>query len=200
MPSTLRNLILIGALFCATPLFAGSSMAKLNSIADGNTLVVTLRGQEVKVRMHGVAIPPNDEKRPILQRLNKESSAFLKKYLSDGWVYLEFPEGSAKPDPDGYVPAFVYRGADAVFLNEKLVDAGLALVNKKEKNTFTPNWLTMQENAKNSQRGIWGSFEDGEGERIAAGAAQGTYLGKPGNQYGYGGSSYYVETWIILFY
>jgi endonuclease YncB( thermonuclease family) len=199
MRRILGTVTLLLALVCARPSFAGSSMAKLNAITDGNTLVVTLRGKEVKVRLHGVAVPPNDEARPILQRLNKESVSFLKKYLSDGWVYLEFPDGTAKPDNDGYIPAFVYRGSDAVFLNEKLVGAGLALVNKKEKNTFTPNWLSMQENAKAGQRGIWGSFEDGEGERIASGAAQGTYIGVPGNQKGNSGS-YYVETWIILFY
>jgi endonuclease YncB( thermonuclease family) len=200
MRSTARNLLLLVAVLSAFPLYAGSAMAKLSGISDGNTLVVTLRGQEIKVRMHGVAVPPNDDKRPILQRLNKESSAFLKKYLSDGWVYLEFPEGSAKPDADGYVPAFVYRGSDAVFLNEKLVDAGLALVNKKEKNSFTENWLSLQNNAKAAQRGIWGSFEDGEGERIASGVAQGTYLGVPGATSRGGYSDSYVTYWIVLFY
>ncbi|MGN6184737.1 MAG: thermonuclease family protein [Thermoanaerobaculia bacterium] len=192
----MRNLLFMAALLGAMPLHAGSSMAKLSSITDGNTLVVQLRGKEIKVRMHGVAVPPNDDNRPILARLNRESSAFLKKYLSDGWVYLEFPEGQAKPDADGYVPAFVYRGSDAVFLNEKVVSAGLALVNKKEKNSFTENWIELQKNAKASQRGIWGSFQEGEGERIASGAAQGTYLGVPGP--GQSGSTY-VTYWIFLF-
>ncbi len=192
-----RKLVLLAALASAMPLHAGSTMAKLSAIADGNTLVVTLRGQEIRVRMHGVAIPPNDEKRPILQRLNKESSAFLRKYLADGWVYLEFPEGSAKPDAEGYVPAFVYRGSDAVFLNEKLVGAGLAIVNKKEKNLFTDGWLAMQDNARSAQRGIWGSFEDGEGERIASGAAQGNYIGVPGSNQR--SAPTYVRYWIILF-
>lgn len=200
MRSSVRNFVLLLAFVAAVPLHAGSAMAKLSGIADGNTLLVTLRGKEIKVRMHGVAVPPNDDKRPILQRLNRESSAFLKKYLEDGWVYLEFPEGSAKTDADGYVPAFVYRGSDAVFLNEKVVSAGLALVNKKEKNSFTDDWLAHQENAKSAQRGIWGSFEDGEGERIASGVPQGTYLGVPGATTSrYGGSSY-VTTWIIFFY
>jgi endonuclease YncB( thermonuclease family) len=200
MRSTVRNLILVVAFAAAVPLHAGSAMAKLSGIADGNTLLVTLRGKEIKVRMHGVAVPPNDDKRPILQRLNKESSAFLKKYLSDGWVYLEFPEGTARPDAEGYIPAFVYRGNDAVFLNEKVVTAGLALVNKKEKNAFTDDWLANQENAKTAQRGIWGSFEDGEGERIASGVPQGTYLGVPGASISSSYNNSYVSYWIVLFY
>ncbi len=157
------------ALVCAIPVHAGSTMAKITSIVDGNTLAVTVRGVEMKIRMHGVAVPPADEARPILQRLNKECTAFLKKYLSDGWVYLEYPASGSKPDADGYVAAFVYRGSDATFLNEKLVSAGLAIVNNKEKNSFTEHWSKLQEGAQAAQRGIWGSFENGGREQIASG-------------------------------
>ena len=184
-------------LVLSTPAHAGSAMAKLSSVADGNTIIVDYRGKEMKLRMHGIAVPPSDEGRPILQRLNKESAAFLKKYLSDGWVYLEFPDGKpAAPDADGYVAAFVYRGKDAAFLNEKLVSSGLAIVNKKEKNSFTERWLQLQETANAAQRGIWGSFENGDGEQIASGVGQATYIGVPGSQ---GPRTTYVRYWIFLF-
>jgi endonuclease YncB( thermonuclease family) len=190
--------LLIAALSIALPVRAGSAMAKLSSVENGSTLVLMLKGESIKVRMHGVVVPPNDEKRPILQRLNNESSAFLKKYLADTWVYLEFPEGGAKPDADGLTPAFVYRGSDATFLNEKLVGAGLALVNKNEKNSFTEKWLLMQENARAAEHGIWGSFEEGEGARIASGSAQGTYIGVPGATVAR--PTVYVTYWIIHYY
>lgn len=181
----------------ATSLSAKSAMARLSSVVDGNTLQVELRGKSVKVRMHGVAVPPADEARPILQKLNKEAAAFLAKYLSDGWVYLEFPDGDPVPDADGFVPAFVYRGSDAAFLNEKLVASGLAVVNKKEKNDFTAAWLKQQQGAEAARRGIWGDFESGDGERIASGVAQGNYIGVPGNQ---GNRRSYVTYWIFYYY
>lgn len=179
------------------PLHAASSMAKLTSIVDGNTVIVSVRGVETKVRLHGVAVPPADEKRPVFQRLNEESVAFMKHYLKDGWLYLEFPGGKAQPDAEGYVQAFVYRGADATFLNEKLVAEGLAIVNRKQKHEYTDHLVAVEKLSKASQRGIWGSFANGSGAKIAAGGAQGTYIGVPGATFDR--APEYVEYWIILF-
>jgi endonuclease YncB( thermonuclease family) len=196
----MRNALLaIAATFVLsipTPVRAGSAMAKLSSVNDGNTIIVDYRGAEMKIRMHGIAVPPADEARPILQRLNKESALFLKKYLSDGWVYLEFLDDKKTPDADGYVSAYVYRGKDAAFLNEKLVSGGLAIVNRKEKNSFTDTWLKLQETAQAGERGIWGSFENGGGEQIASGVGQATYIGVPGSQ---GSRRTYVTYWIFLY-
>jgi endonuclease YncB( thermonuclease family) len=187
----------LAAIALTLPLYAGSTMAKLTSVVDGNTLSVTLRGTEVKVRMHGVVVPPADPARPILQRLNQESVAFLRKYLEDGWVYLEFPSGEPKADDAGLIPAFVYRGSDATFVNEKLVDGGLAIVNYKEKGQFTAQWDKLQRNAEGARRGIWGSFENGGGERIASGVGQGTYIGVPGASDRH--PVRYVTYWILLY-
>lgn len=193
-----RTCVLLASLFVLVPqLSGGSSMARLSSVVDGSTLHVKLRGKELKVRMHGVAVPPSDEARPILQQVNKEAAAFLNKYLSDGWVYLEFPGGEPVPDADGFVPAFVYRGSDAAFLNEKLVASGLAVVNKKEKNEFTSRWVTLQSGAEGARLGIWGNFEGGGGEKIASGIAQGNYIGVPGDQ---GRRETYVTYWIVFYY
>lgn len=197
----MRSLVLVLLSFVAVPLQAGSAMAKLISVADGNTLVVSLRGAEMKVRMYGVVVPPADETRPILHRLNTESVAFLKTYLTDGWVYLEFPEGSAKPDADGYVPAYVYHGKDATFVNEKLVAEGLAIVNRKEKSELTARFATLQTGAKESMRGIWGSFFGGNGEKIGSGGVPTAhYLGVgTADDRRHVASPSYVVRWIILY-
>jgi endonuclease YncB( thermonuclease family) len=184
----------------ALPLYGGGSMAKIVSITDGNSMVVEMRGASAKVRMHGVVVPPADEARPILNQLNKESVAFLKRYLADGWVYLEFPSGSAKQDENGFIPAYVYHGPDAEFINEKLVAEGLAIVNQKEKNEFTPKIVKVQNSAKGAYRGIWGSFASGGGDKIASGAVpSATYIGVPGATERRGYSNSYVTYWIFLF-
>lgn len=197
MRSIVVSVFFAAALTVAVPLHARSTMAKLKSVGDDQTLLVTVNDQQLKIRLHGVAIPPPDPARPILQRLNKESVAFLKKYLSDGWVYLEYPNGTAAADEHGEVPAFVYRGSDATFINEKLVAAGLAIVNTKQKNTFTAQWLKLQNNAQATEAGIWGSFEDGDGERIASGVSQSTYAGIAGASERRAPS--YVVFWIRLY-
>jgi endonuclease YncB( thermonuclease family) len=172
-------------------------MAKLTSVVDGNTLDVVLRGQPMRVRLYGVVVPPADDNRPILARLNKESAAFLKKYLEAGWLYLEFPGGTPKPDEHNVVPAFVYRGSDATFLNEKLVAEGLAITNGREECQFTEKFRASQSNANATARGIWGSFEGGDGEKIASGIPNATYIGVGGRQQSRGSS--YVTYWIIFY-
>jgi endonuclease YncB( thermonuclease family) len=191
---------IVVALIFALPLQAGGSMAKVVSITDGTSMVVSLRGADVKLRMHGIVVPPADETRPILALLNKESVAFLKKYLStDPWLYLEFPDGSPKPDAEGFVPAMVYHGPDATFLNEKLVAEGLAIVNGKEKNEFTAKFTTIQNNAKGAQRGIWGDFAGGDGAKIASGRVpKASYIGVPGAQERRQTYSY-VRYWIFFY-
>jgi len=171
-------------------------MAKLTGVVDGGTLTISFGERDLKVRMHGIAIPPPDEKRPILQRLNDESLAFLRKYLDGGWVYLEFPAGKVEEDPDGFVPAYVYRGGDATFLNEKLVSLGLAVVNRNEKSAFTESWLKLQAKAKETRRGVWGSFSlDESGEALASGGTQRQYMGVGAGKGSRGG---YVTTWILI--
>jgi endonuclease YncB( thermonuclease family) len=156
-------------------------MAKLSSVIDGSSIIVNLRGTETKVRIHAIVTPPSDEKRPILRRLNEESAAFLREYLKEGWIYLEFPGGKPVPDAEGFVSAYLYRGADATFVNEKLVSEGLAIVNRKSKSDYAEQLNNAENQAKLSQRGIWGSFANGTGEKIAAGTAQGNYIGVPGS-------------------
>jgi endonuclease YncB( thermonuclease family) len=176
-------------------------MAKLSSVIDGSSIVVNLRGKETKVRIHAIVTPPSDEKRPILRRLNEESAAFLREYLKEGWIYLEFPGGKAAPDDQGFISAYLYRGADATFVNEKLVSEGLAIVNRKVPSDYSVQLINAEKQAKLSQRGIWGSFANGSGEKIAAGTAQGNYLGVPGatESRSYG-SNDYVTYWILLYY
>jgi endonuclease YncB( thermonuclease family) len=191
---------IVVASMIALPLQAGGAMAKLVSITDGTSMVVSLRGTDTKLRMHGIVVPPADEARPILAQLNKETVAFLKKYLSnDPWLYLEFPEGTPKPDADGVVPALVYHGPDATFLNEKLIGEGLAIVNGKEKNEFTAKLTTLQNNAKGALRGIWGDFAGGDGAKIASGRVpKASYIGVPGAQDRRQTYSY-VTYWIFYY-
>lgn len=191
------GLVMAAVSLWALPMQGESGMAKLTGIIDGGTMTVTFRGQDLKVRMHGIAIPPADEERPILRQLNDESLAFVRKYLEgDAYVYLEFPGGKPSQGSDGSIPAYVYRGKDASFLNEKLVGLGLAVVNRKEKNDFTAQWLKVQEKARESQRGVWGSFVDGSGEDLASGVAQRQYIGASGAGGSRGG---YITGWIIIY-
>ena len=193
---------LLACLCAASSAFAASGvMAKVVTTINGNTLKVQLRGQETPVRLYGIATPdPNDSSKPILKKLGVEATEFLKEYVKSGWVYLEFPTGSAVADKDGVVDAFVYGGKQNLFINEQLIAEGFGVVNRKVPSAFRDDLIKVEAKAKASQRGIWGSFGNGGGQKVASGAThQGTYMGEAASQ---GGGNYveYVTYWIVSFY
>lgn len=155
-------------------------MVKVLNVVNGNTLRVELRGEDVPVRLLGVATPdPNDQARPILQRLGTEAMAFLKEFTKPGWVMVEFPSGEPVRDKDGVIDASVYCGPEATFLNEKLIGEGFGIVNRKVECPFRNQLLLAEKAAKGAQLGIWGSFKGGNGEKVASGNTHHTsYLGE----------------------
>ena len=188
---------LVLCLFAAPAAFAGGVMAKVTGTVNGNTLQVQLRGQETQVRLYGIATPdPKDDTKPILKKLGVEATEFLREYVKSGWVYLEFPSGNPVADKDGIVDAFVYGGSQSAFVNEQLIAEGFGVVNRKVPSVFRDDLIRVEQKAKASRRGIWGSFGGGGGQQVASGAShQGTYIGESAG--GIGESSVtYVVAWI----
>jgi endonuclease YncB( thermonuclease family) len=189
------------SLCLATPsAFAATGvMAKVIGTVNGNTLKVNLRGQETQIRLYGIATPdPNDATKPILKKLGVEATEFLKEYVASGWVYVEFPTGSPVADKDGIVDAFVYGGKQSAFVNEALIAEGFGVVNRKVHSAYRDSLIRVEMRAKESQRGIWGSFDKGGGKQVASGSShQGTYMGVAATRSGYAD---YVGYWIYSYY
>lgn len=191
-----RMLVLVFCLGLAQSALAGSTMAKVSSVVNGNTIKVNLRGQDTEVRLFGVATPDPNDPQPILKQLGEEAAAFLKEYLVNQWVMMEFPTGQPKADAKGVIDAYVYRGKDATFVNQKMVNEGLGIANRKVQSTFAKQFIESEDKAKAAQKGIWGSFRLASGAQLGKGADQGTYLGQSGG----GQIPSYVTTWILIFY
>ncbi len=171
-------------------------MAKVVSVVDGSTFRLQYRGAEHDARLMGVATPPTgDDTKPILKRLGSEAVTFLREMTNSGWVYVEFPAGEEPREKNGPVDVAVYGGRDSVLLNEKLVIEGFGIVNRKIPTPLNNQLLKAEAKAKESRRGIWGSFEFGDGKAVANGRS-GTYIGTVAPQ----GAPGYVTFWIISYY
>lgn len=185
----------------ALPCLAASTMAKVTSVVNGNTLMVDIRGKTTQLRLAGVATPDPKDARPMLKKLGEEAAAYLEETVNSKWIMIEYPSGEAKPDTTGIVDGYVYvtNRVNTAFVNETMVSEGLAIVNRKVRGPMTTSFLTSETKAKELKKGIWGSFAYGGGKQAASGR-QGTYLGQPGNQDGgrYGGGEVYL--WIITFW
>jgi endonuclease YncB( thermonuclease family) len=181
----------------STPAHAGSVMAKVIKATNGNTITVQIDGKEMEVRLLGVATPDPNDKTPILKELGIQASAFLGEYLKASWVMLEYPTGKPEPDANGVVDAYVYRGKDAVFVNEKIIREGFGITNRKVACSYRANFIAVEDKAKEAQRGIWSPTVEADGKRAGSGKEQMAYLGRSGNNTS---SRSAVDLWIIIFY
>lgn len=74
-------------------------------VIDGDTISVSLNGQETKVRMIGVDTPETETE------IGKIAASYTKKYLSEGkTIYLEYDEG--KQDKYGRTLAYIWLKED----------------------------------------------------------------------------------------
>ena len=179
MPRSRWFIVLILSFGLAQRALAASTMVKVSSVVNGNTVKVNLRGQETDIRLFGVATPALNNRQPILKQLGEEAAAFLKGYLVNQWVMLEFPAGQPKADDKGVVDAYVYRGKDAIFVNQKMVNEGLGIANRKVQSNFAKQFIESEEKARSAQKGIWGSFQLASGAQLGKGADR-AYLGQSG--------------------
>lgn len=85
--------------------------ARVVSVRDSRTIVITTPGGPENVRLHGIAV--TDE---------AEATTFLRVLLTGAYVFID-------PRSDG---ALVYRSPDALFVNGELVRRGYATATSAE--------------------------------------------------------------------
>lgn len=108
----------------ATPVPPGqwSGPFRVVRVIDGDTLVVSVDGEDVVVRLVGVDAPEKGE--PGSQR----ATEFVEDLVSGEWVSLSTDPKSGPRDRWGRRLAHVRREPDGLYLNLELVRSGLASV------------------------------------------------------------------------
>lgn len=124
-------------------------------VIDGDTFVTedgTRDGE--KIRFIGIDAPES-RKTPHedVQFYGKEAKEFLKKYLKDKKVRLEYDV--EHHDQYGRTLAYVYM-EDGTFLNAYLVQQGYANVMTIPPNvTYADTFVVLQREAREAKRGMW---------------------------------------------
>jgi micrococcal nuclease len=83
-------------------------LAQVERVVDGDTVVVRLDGQSVKVRLIGVDAPESADPRKPVQRFAHESAAFLRQLVEGKTVRLAHEPAGARLDKYGRVLAYLY--------------------------------------------------------------------------------------------
>lgn len=129
---------------------------------DGDTLLVSMEGQEVSVRLIGVDAPesvhPETEKN---MPEGEQAAQWMKSYISGKSVSLEYDQ--ERIDQYGRTLAYVY--ADDTLLEDLLLENGLARTLTMEPNTrYQIHFEQLEKEARSSGAGFWGTgFFQNEG-------------------------------------
>lgn len=111
-------------------------------VSDGDTLVVTVGGREIKVRLSGIDSPESD------QEFGREAKAALENTLSEHRVILK-TEGE---DQYGRTLARAFT-PDGAFINLRLVETGFAWVRRDFTND--PELIAAEARARAERLGLW---------------------------------------------
>jgi micrococcal nuclease len=85
-------------------------VALVERVVDGDTVVIRLDGQSVKVRLIGVDAPESVDPRKPVERFAHESAAFLRSLVEGKTVRLAYEPAGARMDEYGRVLVYLYKG------------------------------------------------------------------------------------------
>ncbi len=116
------------------------------SVTDGDTVVVTVQGIKERVRLIGINTPESGE------CMADEATEALEQLVAGREVILSVDVN----DRDKYGRLLRYIWVDDVFVNEQMVETGLALARRYEPDTSLADLLdAAQDRAKAAGLGMW---------------------------------------------
>lgn len=128
---------------------------KVTRVVDGDTIVVKINGEEIKVRLIGVNTPEsvsNDESKNCEEGVIV--SDYMKTMLTNEDVYLEYDEEQY----DKYERTLAYVYWNGMMVNRILIMNGYATTMTVKPNTkYADMFKEEQKKAKENGIGFWGS-------------------------------------------
>lgn len=132
----------------------------VDRVVDGDTVKVTLDGQQVSVRLIGINTPETVKPDSPVECFGPEASDFAKQLLDGQSIVLELDETQGYYDRYDRVLAYVWRvlpdGSLRLF-NEEAVAGGFAYERQygDEPYAWRPEFAAAQERAQQSGAGLW---------------------------------------------
>ena len=133
---------------------------EISKFVDGDTFWVRhANGSEEKVRLIGVNTPEaRNTGRTQVEHFGKEASAYVKKFLTDKKVRLEYDV--QRLDRYQRTLAYIYL-EDGTFLNAHLVEKGYATVATYPPNVkYASKFQELERKARSGQKGLWATPQE----------------------------------------
>lgn len=151
------SLLIALAFFPVVTLSASEDRVIVTTVVDGDTFKVQLDKVE-SVRIIGIDTPETVHPSKPVQCFGKEASAKLKELLQGKEVALE---KNPAEDRDKYDRLLRYVNLDGVDIGAKMIEEGYAFSYKQYPHPRLEAYNTLEQAAREENRGLWGSCTEG---------------------------------------
>lgn len=128
---------------------------KVVRVVDGDTLKVSMDGNEETVRLIGINTPETVDPRRPVECFGKEASSRMKEMAQGKLVYVETDVSQGMRDTYGRLLAYVYL-EDGQMLNRKMIAEGYAYeYTYLAPYTYQAEFRQLQNLARVSKYGLW---------------------------------------------
>src|SRR4051812_34179085 len=132
----------------------GADDGRVTRVVDGDTIHVSLGGEDETVRYIGVDTPESVKPGTPVQCFAKAASAANERLIAGRRVRLDFD--AERRDRYGRLLAYVYRADDGAFVNARLVQDGYARTLTIQPNVrFAERFAALARVAREHERGLW---------------------------------------------
>jgi len=142
------------------PLLRAPDFSKLTAypvirVVDGDTIVVSIKGKDVKVRLVGVDTPETVHPTKPVEHYGKEASRFTKNLLKGEKVYLVGEPLPGALDRYGRTLAYVYRAPDGLFVNAEIIRQGYGHAYTQIPSKYMEEFKQLEQFARKAEKGLW---------------------------------------------
>lgn len=138
-----------------TPDFSKLTAYPVVRVVDGDTIVVSDKGKDVKVRLVGVDTPETVHPRKPVEHYGKEASRFTTNLLKGEKVYLVGEPLPGALDRYGRTLAYVYRVPDGLFVNAEIIRQGYGHAYTQIPSKYMREFKQLEQFAKKAEKGLW---------------------------------------------
>jgi micrococcal nuclease len=142
------------------PVFQNPTLSNLPSylvieIVSGDTIVVDMNNQSIKVRLIGVNMPEIQQPDRPAGKYNSQAALFTENLLRGENVYIVDDPNQNGPDKVGRVLKYIYRAPDGLFVNAELLRQGYGRADTALAFKYMTQFRQLEEFAKERKKGIW---------------------------------------------
>ncbi len=138
-----------------TPDFSKLTAYPVVRVVDGDTIVVSDKGKDVKVRLVGVDTQETVHPTKPVEHYDKEASRFTTNLLKGESVYLVGEPLPGVLDQYGRFLAYVYRAPDGLFVNAEIIRQGYGHAYTKIPSKYMQQFRQLERFARKAEKGLW---------------------------------------------